>query len=160
VAPHFETIDDRTAGELMAEARAVVLTERCREDDHLARAVEVLAVTLAETTLADAIEEMLGQRHRLAAAFARCHAQGRCEGLLAEVDRLLEVEAGVEPPHLEERVCADPHPRDASDLRAAAQAMLSSPSPPTSGTATSWPAGRGGSGRSARDPFRTTRPST
>jgi ATP-dependent helicase/nuclease subunit A len=107
VAPHFETIDDRTAEELKAEARGIVLAERCRDDKDLGRAVELLAVTLAESTLSGAIAEMLAQRHRLTAAFARHCERGTCAGLLRHIDGLLEVEAGVEPPHLVRRACAD-----------------------------------------------------
>ncbi|HEX8374480.1 MAG TPA: UvrD-helicase domain-containing protein, partial [Geminicoccaceae bacterium] len=107
VAPHFETIDDRTSEELKAEARGIVLGERCRDDGALGRAVDLLAVTLAESTLSGAIAEMLGQRHRLRAAFARHCERGTCEGLLGHIDGLLEVEAGVEPPHLIRRACAD-----------------------------------------------------
>ena len=107
VAPHFETIDDRTASELMAEARAAVLTEGCRRDDRLARAVEVLAVTLAETSLSGAVEEMLARRHRLAACFARHHPGGHCDGLLAHIERRLDVEPGLEPPQLLARACEE-----------------------------------------------------
>ena len=107
VAPHFETIDDRTAAELMNEARQIVLAERCISEPDLQKAVEILAVTLAESTLTEAIREMLGQRQRLTACFARHHPDGRCDGLLARIEHLLEVEAGAEPPQLIARACAD-----------------------------------------------------
>ena len=107
VAPHFETIDDRTAAELMNEARQIVLAERCISEPDLQKAVEILAVTLAESTLTEAIREMLGQRQRLTACFARHHPDGRCDGLLARIEHLLEVEAGAEPPQLIGRACAD-----------------------------------------------------
>lgn len=107
VAPHFETIDERTSEELKAEARQIVLAERCGREADLRLAVDALAVTLAETTLTDAVDEMLRARHRLAAAFAGHHPEGRCDGLLAHIDGLLEVEAGLEPAHHVERACAD-----------------------------------------------------
>src|SRR4029453_14444817 len=67
----------------------------------------VLAVTLAESTLAEAIAEMLGQRQRLTACFARHHSDGLCDGLLARIEQLLEVQASVEPPQLIARACED-----------------------------------------------------
>ncbi len=64
VAPHFETIDDRTSQELIAEARERVLRQAGTRDTPLGRAVETLAVTLSDGTLAEALVEALAPAGR------------------------------------------------------------------------------------------------
>lgn len=105
VAPHFETVDERTAGELMREAREQVLRAAQGEAGPLGKALEVLAVTLGETSLAAVLEELLGQRLRLLRA--RAAQGGDVEALIAAVHRALGVEPGHEPSTIEHAACAD-----------------------------------------------------
>ena len=105
IAPHFETIDERTQGELMQEAREEVLRAARDEDSPLGKALERLAVTLGESSLTEALAELLGQRVRLLRARA---AHGHdLEALIAEVYRALGAEPGQEPSLLEHAACAD-----------------------------------------------------
>ncbi len=104
VAPHFETIDERTAAELMAEAREAVLAAARDATTPLGRAVEILTVTLAETTLVEALSEIMGQRVRLLRTVER---HGGIAGLLDSIDDALGAPRGVTPHQLVERACAD-----------------------------------------------------
>ena len=92
VAPHFETIDERTAAELMAEAREAVLAAARDATTPLGQAIELLTVTLAETTLVDALSEIMGQRVRLLRAVER---HGGVSGLLDAIDDALGAPRGV-----------------------------------------------------------------
>ena len=65
IAPHFETIDERTAGELMQEAREQVLRAGRDPGTPTGRALQTLAVALTERTLTETLEELLAQRLRL-----------------------------------------------------------------------------------------------
>jgi ATP-dependent helicase/nuclease subunit A len=120
VAPHFETIDDRTSQELIAEARERVLRIARDRATPVGRALEVLAVTLADGTLADALAEALGRRVEL----TQCRAafQGDTDALAAAIYRAMEVAPGLEPRDLERQACADGE-FDALGLLAAATAL-------------------------------------
>ncbi|MFZ1429164.1 MAG: UvrD-helicase domain-containing protein, partial [Geminicoccaceae bacterium] len=120
VAPHFETIDERSAGELMQEALQQVLRAGRDAATPLGRAMQALAVLLPETTLGETLAELLGQRLRL----LRCRAafQNDLEAMLAGIAQALGTEPGLEPASLEERACADGQ-YDAQGLLAAAQAL-------------------------------------
>jgi ATP-dependent helicase/nuclease subunit A len=65
VAPHFETIDERTAKELLVEAREEVLALAGAGDHDLQTAIERLTRTLSDGSLNDAIAEILASRIRL-----------------------------------------------------------------------------------------------
>ena len=105
VAPHFETIDERSAGELMQEAREQVLRQAQDGGTALGLAMQGLAVTLAEATLGETLAELLGQRLRL----LRCRAAfgDELEAMLAGIARALGTEPGHEPATLEAQACAD-----------------------------------------------------
>lgn len=120
VAPHFETIDERSAGELMQEALQQVLRAGRDATTPLGRAMQALAVLLPETTLGETLADLLGQRLRL----LRCRAafQNDLETMLAGIARALGTEPGLEPAFLEQRACADGQ-YDAQALLAAAQAL-------------------------------------
>ncbi|MEK0082046.1 double-strand break repair helicase AddA [Benzoatithermus flavus] len=120
VPPHFETIDERTAAELLREARERVLMAGRDRDSALGRALETLAVTLTERTLTETLEEILGQRTRLLRARAACG--GDVEALIAAVYRALGVEPGHEPSLIEHAACAD-GVYDAEGLLHAARAL-------------------------------------
>ena len=65
VAPHFETIDDRTSQELIAEARERVLRAARDRDTPVGRALEILAVTMADGSLNETIAEAMAARVEL-----------------------------------------------------------------------------------------------
>lgn len=114
VVPHFETIDERKAAELMHEARAEVLTRASADGTGpLGRALSRLAVTLAETTLGEALGEVLAQRTRLLRAR---DALGGLDELIAAIARVLDAKPGVSPHRLVQRACADGE-YDAEGLR-------------------------------------------
>jgi ATP-dependent helicase/nuclease subunit A len=104
VAPHFEVIDERTARELLIEARAQVLGQRRHEDPQLDAAIEALAMTLAESTLTEVLDEALAARGRLEAAKLAC---GGLAALVAEIGRVLDVEVDAEPAQLIAAACGD-----------------------------------------------------
>ena len=105
VAPHFETIDDRTSQELIAEARERVLRAARNRDTPVGRALEVLAVTMADSSLNETIAEAMAARVELMAS--RNAAGGTVDALIAEVYRRLGVDAGWEPPEIVRRACCD-----------------------------------------------------
>ncbi len=120
VAPHFETIDERTAAELMTEAREAMLAAARNAATPLGRALETLAVTLAETSLGEALGEILAQRVRLLRAVER---HGGVAGLLDAIDEALEAPQGLAPHELVARACAD-GVYDSQALAAAAADLL------------------------------------
>ena len=120
VAPHFETIDDRTSHELIAEAREQVLRLARNRATPLGRALELLAVTLADGTLADALAEALGRRVELLAC--RDSFGGDTDALVDAIYRAMEATPGLEPVALERQACADGE-FDAAGLLAAADAL-------------------------------------
>ena len=121
VAPHFETIDERTAAELLREAQAEVLRLGRDAGTPLGRALDLLAVTLADGGIAEALAEAVGQRLRLSAAQA---VHGGTEGLFGAIHTALDVEPELEPIELERRACADGE-FDADGLLAAAGVLAS-----------------------------------
>ncbi|MDX6751119.1 double-strand break repair helicase AddA [Geminicoccaceae bacterium 1502E] len=122
VAPHFETIDERTTAELFVEARETVLGPERLRRPALARAVEMLAGILTDGSLTEALGEVIGDRLRLARAKRRF---GGIEGLLAAIDEKLEAPPGVEPHEHVLCACADGIV-DHEGLQAAANALLAS----------------------------------
>ena len=104
IAPHFEVIDDRTARELLIEARGHVLGQARRTDPALDAAIETLAITLAETTLTEVLDEALAARGKLEAATAAC---GGLDGLLAAIAAAMDVEADLEPADLIAAACVE-----------------------------------------------------
>jgi ATP-dependent helicase/nuclease subunit A len=103
VAPHFETIDDRTSQELIAEARERVLRDARDRDTPLGRALELLAVTLADGTLAEVMAEAMTRRVELQAS--RTAHGGSVDTLVAAVWAKLQADPGLEPPALLRRAC-------------------------------------------------------
>lgn len=74
VQPHFEVIDDRTALELMAEARMRLFSRSLKAadgDENLAAAVNLLAGRLAESQFQDLLTQLVGERRNILPALAR-----------------------------------------------------------------------------------------
>ena len=86
VAPHFRIMDDRTAGEMLAEARAEAMIDSVN-----ARALEVIARHKGDDDFAALMADLLAARGRLARAFA---AHGRADGLAHAVRARLGLEPG------------------------------------------------------------------
>lgn len=105
VSPHFDTIDERTAGELMQEARETVLRAGRDGDSPLGQALQILAVMLSEITLTETLAELLGQRTRLLRA--RAAFGDDLDAMIAAIHRALGAEPGLEPPEIVMRACAD-----------------------------------------------------
>jgi ATP-dependent helicase/nuclease subunit A len=77
LAPHFDLLDDRTAGELLAEARQAVLVEAGRNPNGpLGRALGVLVEYMDERGFAGLIQAVLSSRRRLGQAIADHHGVG------------------------------------------------------------------------------------
>ena len=71
LAPHFDLLDDRTAGELLAEARQIVLFEAGRDPGGpLGKALSVLIEYMDERGFAALIQAVLSSRRRLTQAIA------------------------------------------------------------------------------------------
>ena len=68
MAPHFETIDDRTSRELIAEAQQRVLRTARDRATPVGRALEILAVTMADASLSETIAEAMAARIELVAS--------------------------------------------------------------------------------------------
>ncbi|HET6521853.1 MAG TPA: UvrD-helicase domain-containing protein, partial [Geminicoccaceae bacterium] len=116
VAPHFEVIDDRTAAEVLREAREEVLRRR---DPEIEEALTMLAVSLGEGSLNDGLAEVLAGRGRLVDLQRR---HGGLAGVLDRVGSALGVSAHETERGLVEAACRD----DACDLdglRAAVRAL-------------------------------------
>ena len=92
VAPHFETIDERTAAELLREALAQALRAGREDRGRLGWALEVLAVTLADLGITEALRQVTAQRLPLLAA-RRAHRD--TEGLVAAIHAALDAEHGL-----------------------------------------------------------------
>lgn len=104
VPPHFEILDDRTAAELMAEARDEVLaeigeTERASVDPELVSAFETVSALVGEYGFDDLFREIVGKRARLKESIARA---GGPDDIGNQVATLL----GLQPGETEESVVA------------------------------------------------------
>ncbi len=77
VAPHFSVVDERTAAELMAEARERMLEQTVRAPDgDVARALEAIAELVNEDDFADLMQNLAGHRSELAATLSAFESQG------------------------------------------------------------------------------------
>ena len=105
LAPHFDLLDDRTAGELLAEARQAVLFEAGR-DPHgpLGKALSVLIEYMDERGFADLIQAVLSSRRRIAQAIADHHGVGL---LVPRMWRELGLEPGETPVVILEDACRE-----------------------------------------------------
>lgn len=74
VQPHFEVIDDRTAMELLAEARMRLFSRSLRPregDEALAEAITLLSARLAEGRFQELLQELVAERRNLLPALER-----------------------------------------------------------------------------------------
>ena len=114
IPPHFEQVDDRSAAELMAQARAWLLTDAPQADPLLAIALDRLISLMAEATLSDVFGELVTNRRAVQSALQR---HGGVDGLEAAIYARLGVD-----PNLDSRALAD-RAGTASDIDVAALRM-------------------------------------
>ena len=93
VPPHFEILDERTATELMAEARDEILSEIGKEEQagsqgDVAQAFETVSSLVGEYGFDDLFREIVGKRARLTEQIANA---GGVAGILEQVAGLLHV---------------------------------------------------------------------
>ncbi len=105
LAPHFDLLDDRTAGELLAEARQAVLIEAGRDArGPLGRALGVLVEYMDERGFAGLIQAVLSARRRLSQSIVDHHGVGL---LIPRMWRGLGLEPGESPTVILEEACRE-----------------------------------------------------
>ena len=103
VAPHFDLADERTAAELLRDARNRVLARIARSDDQaLKSALETVAANAAESTFDEVIREITSHAGRLDACLAQ---HGGLDGTLAAIARSLDLEPGTDAASLIRKAC-------------------------------------------------------
>jgi ATP-dependent helicase/nuclease subunit A len=121
IAPHFEVMDDRSAGDALAAARDEVLAAaRTGEDPSLAEALAVVTDYAAETMFDDLIDELVVERARLARAL-----RDGPDPFRARLYDLAGIAAGTTVDDVLAEACAA-GACDEAALAAAAAAMLAS----------------------------------
>lgn len=115
-APHFELIDERTARERQVEARQQVLASL---DLDLQRAIEDVALLLADGSLAETLGQILALRDHLQGLADR---HGGPAGVIEAVQARLEVDPRDTPATLVGRACR-PEEADSRHLVPAANAL-------------------------------------
>lgn len=120
VAPHFEQIDDRTAAEVMKEARLWVLGEGRERSQALAAAIERLSAVMAEASLGDLLAQILAMRGIWRATIG---PRGGAAGLGQAIHSALGVDPNLDSVALARRACSLSD-INAVALRAAAAAMV------------------------------------
>jgi ATP-dependent helicase/nuclease subunit A len=122
IAPHFEVMDDRSAGEILAEAREAVLARARRGDDpELATALGEVTRYLAEESFAELLGGLTLERARL----QRIAEESGHDGLSDRLHALLGVAKGATAASILADACDEP-PVDAAVLREAAAVLLAS----------------------------------
>ena len=90
LAPHFAVADERTAAELLDDARDRVLS-RARHDDALGAALGNIVAHVSERDFADVMAKIAIERGRIARLFAQ---HGSLEGAIGAIRRCLGLEEG------------------------------------------------------------------
>ncbi|WP_282604435.1 double-strand break repair helicase AddA [Pelagibius sp. Alg239-R121] len=105
VAPHFQVLDDRSAEELLLQAREGILSRAGRAPDSpLGLALTEIATHAQEQSFSDLIAELIMARGRLTQALQR---HGGLEGLIAAIFACLGVEQHETVEDLLERALED-----------------------------------------------------
>lgn len=104
LAPNFEVMDDRTADELLEEAKqSVLLAGRYDPDSPLSEAVALLAGTVSEDDFNQLLADLTTERGRLRRIL---DAHGGLEGTIASLRRHLRLAEGDSEATLLARACA------------------------------------------------------
>ncbi|WP_096703768.1 double-strand break repair helicase AddA [Magnetospirillum sp. 15-1] len=120
IAPHFQVMDDRDAGELLEAAKLDVLARARTGDGELGRALALVTARVHETAFPELMGELTAERGRLERLFER---HGGVAGALAALRARLGLEAGDSPDSLLAWAVDEAH-FDGSGLRAAVAALL------------------------------------
>lgn len=87
LAPHFQVMDDRDAGEMLDQAREeVLLSARANADPTQAGALEIITASVHETNFPDLLAELIRERGRLLRLRDKF---GGMDGVIAEIRRRL-----------------------------------------------------------------------
>ncbi|MDB5406774.1 MAG: helicase, UvrD [Rhodospirillales bacterium] len=125
IAPHFEVMDERSAGEILAEAReAVLVRARNGDDPELATALAEVTRYLAEESFAELLGGLTLERARL----QRLAEESGHDGLSERLHQLLGVAKGATVASILATACDEP-PVDATVLREAVAVLLASDAP-------------------------------
>lgn len=119
IAPHFDQIDDRSAAELMTEARMWLLGAARAADPRLAHALDQLTAIMAEMSLSGLLSLILYRRSQIAPMIAH---HGGAAGMEAGIDRHLGADPNQDVAGVIRRACG-PADMDLEALRHAARTM-------------------------------------
>jgi ATP-dependent helicase/nuclease subunit A len=120
IAPHFQVMDERDAGELLESAKLEVLSAaRDGGDGELAEALALVTHRIHETGFPELMAELARDRGRLDRLITR---HGGITGVVSALRQRLELEADETPAALLARAC-DESRFDAVGLRAALAAL-------------------------------------
>lgn len=123
IAPHFEVMDERSAGEILAEAReAILAVARSGEDETLAKALEEVSRYLPEEGFAELLTLLTLERARLERV---ARGDDGHSHFLARLHALLGVPVGARVAAILADACAEAA-FDGPALRRAAEALLQS----------------------------------
>jgi ATP-dependent helicase/nuclease subunit A len=121
IAPHFQVMDERDAGQLLEEAKEEVLTHaRDGDDTALAAALSTVTALVHETGFPELMAELAGDRGRLRRLMDR---EGGPAGVRAALWARLDLESGETEGSVLRTACADTA-FDGPALRHAAAALL------------------------------------
>ncbi|WP_291723356.1 double-strand break repair helicase AddA [Magnetospirillum sp. 64-120] len=105
LAPHFQVMDDRDAGELLDAAKEQVLSAaRDGVDSHLGQALDVVTRQVHETAFPDLMAELAGDRGRLKRLLER---EDGVDGAIAAARARLELAPDDSPQTILEHACRD-----------------------------------------------------
>jgi ATP-dependent helicase/nuclease subunit A len=120
LAPHFQVMADRDAGEMLAQAREEVLGAARQDGTALADALSVVTEVVHEMAFPELMAELAGTRGRLRRLIDR---HGGRAGLIAALYRRFDLEPGETVTHLVSAAVSDTA-FDATGCRSAMTALL------------------------------------
>ncbi|MBL6940967.1 MAG: double-strand break repair helicase AddA [Rhodospirillales bacterium] len=121
IAPHFSVIDERTAAELMAEARNHLLGQAVQENSgDVTRALRLMATLLNEEDFTRLMTDLSSKRSHLRGLFIR---HGSAQGVIEAARRAMGLKQGESAQSIIEEACKDAC-FDTQALMAAAEALL------------------------------------
>ena len=124
LVPHFEVIDDRTAKELMQEAREHLLQAALSKPGDHRTALDILSRALPEQALAAFFDEILASRTRIGRVLGR---YSNDDDLQKTLEDKLRADLSISPNEIIEQACADGE-YDPQGLAQAASVLLTSTS--------------------------------
>ena len=105
IPARFAVLDERSAAELMAEARGAVLERSAKGDTRLKNAIALLAARVPDGRFADIIDSAIGNGGKLRDLLAQ-HGGDEAR-LFAHLRKILGVEAGEDEAQVLARFCAE-----------------------------------------------------